>query len=55
VGFPSEEIIKEADSGEYDLLIMGCRGLASLTKRVFMGSVTERVIHHTTADVLVVK
>ncbi|MGI5892194.1 MAG: universal stress protein [Bacillota bacterium] len=55
VGFPSEEIIKEADRGEYDMLIMGCRGLASLTKRVFMGSVTERVIHHTKANVLVVK
>lgn len=55
VGYPSEEILKEADSGKYDLLVMGCRGLTSLTKRVFMGSVTEKVIHHTKINVLVVK
>jgi nucleotide-binding universal stress UspA family protein len=52
-GIPHEEIVKTADAGDCDLIVMGRRGLSRL-ERMLMGSVTERVIGHTERDVLVV-
>jgi len=55
VGFPSEEIVKTADNGNYDMIIIGCKGLTSLTRKMFIGSVTERVIYYSNCNILVVK
>lgn len=48
------EIIKEARSGGYDLVIIGALGLASVNENL-IGSVCERVVRRLKTDVLVVK
>jgi nucleotide-binding universal stress UspA family protein len=53
-GDPPSDIIDEADSGEYDLVIMCSRGM-SPGKRFLLGSVTNKVVHHVKAPILVVK
>lgn len=52
-GEPYEKIVHVADEENCDLIIMGRRGLNNL-ERELMGSVTARVIGHTTKDVMVV-
>lgn len=51
-GHPAMEIIDEAKNG-YDLIVMGSRGLGELRGFV-MGSVSDRVTHHSGCAVLVV-
>ena len=51
-GIPDDEIIKEAKKD--DLVIMGSKGQSAL-ERILIGSVTEKVIHHTDATVMVVR
>ena len=51
---PDEGIIQQAIKNEVDLIVMGSHGRTGL-KRLFMGSVTERVIGQTPCPVLVVK
>jgi len=53
-GKPYEAIIETAKQKDADLIIMGSHGRTGLT-RLLMGSVTERVIGHAEAAVLVVK
>lgn len=53
-GDVAEEIIKYAEEGEFDLLIMGCRG-AGVFSRTLLGSVSDKVIHHVKTSVLIVK
>jgi nucleotide-binding universal stress UspA family protein len=53
-GRPEEAIIKVATAKKIDLIIMGSHGRTGL-KRLFMGSVAERVIGQATCPVLVVK
>lgn len=48
------EIIKEVQGNQYDLVILGARGLASVDENV-IGSVCERVVRRIKTDVLVVK
>lgn len=48
-----ERIVDLADSENCDLIVMGRKGLRGI-ERVFVGSVTARVIGHTQRDVLVV-
>ncbi len=52
-GMPSDVICAAAESGEYDLLIMGARGL-SYVKGMLIGSVTEAVIKASPCPVLIV-
>lgn len=52
-GKPYEKIVEVADRERCDLIVMGRRGLRRL-ERMLMGSVTARVIVHSTRDVLVV-
>lgn len=52
-GEPYERIIDIASAKKCDLIVMGRRGLKRL-ERVFVGSVTARVIGHSPVDVLVV-
>lgn len=51
VGFPEEEIIKIATKD--DMIVMGCKGKTALD-RIFLGSVCENVIHHSSTPVMVV-
>lgn len=49
-----EEIIVEAEEGDYDLVVMGSRGLGTFS-RTFLGSVSNRVVNHIKKSVLIVK
>lgn len=53
-GNPADEILKEAKEGEYDLIIIGSRGLGTFSKTI-LGSVSNKVLHHAKTNVLVVK
>lgn len=53
-GDPAQEIIKMAEEGEYDLVVMGSRGLNAFS-RVMIGSVSNRVLNHVRTSVLIVK
>jgi len=51
-GLPEEVIIKEGKKD--DLIVMGCKGLTGLD-RILLGSVCEKVSHHASAPVLIVR
>ena len=54
VGEPADVIIDQAEKEDYDLLIMGSRGLSSFS-RAMLGSVSQKVLNHVRASVLIVK
>ena len=54
LGDPAQEIIDFAKEIKVDLVIMGNRGLNAFS-RVMMGSVSNRVLNHVEASVLIVK
>lgn len=53
-GNPADVILREAELADYDLIILGSRGLG-LFSRSFLGSVSNKVLHHTDKNVLIVK
>lgn len=53
-GHAAEEILKEAEAGDYDLIIVGARGLRGLT-RFLLGSTSSRVVQYAPCPVMVVK
>jgi len=53
-GNPAETIIEVAEKGNYDLTVVGSRGLSSV-KRFFLGSVSDDIIHHAKCSVLIVR
>jgi len=53
-GNPAETIIEVAEKGNYDLIVVGNRGLSSV-KRFFLGSVSDDVSHHAKCSVLIVR
>jgi nucleotide-binding universal stress UspA family protein len=53
-GFVTEELLNYLDTHPFDLLVMGARGL-SAGGRLFLGSVSDAVIHHSKLPVLVVR
>jgi len=53
-GLPAEEILKMTESGQYDMIIIGNRGF-SPAKKLFLGSVSQRVLNEAQCPVLVVK
>ena len=53
-GNAAEEILKMADSEQFDLIVMGSRGLNPI-KAFFLGSTSNRVSHHAKCPVLIVK
>ena len=53
-GDPVDEIVKYAEDGKYDLVVMGNRGLGAFS-RTLLGSVSNKVIHHVNTSVLIVK
>jgi len=54
VGDPAKVILEQADSGSFDLIIMGHRGYGYI-KEFFVGSVTLKVISRSPIPVLVVR
>lgn len=54
IGDAGKEIIAESKIGDYDLLVIGNRGLGAFS-RVLLGSVSNKVINHVKINVLVVK
>lgn len=53
-GDPAQEIIKLAETGDYDLIVMGSRGLNAFS-RLMIGSVSNKVLNHVNISVLIVK
>lgn len=53
IGLPGEAILVEARQGKYDMIVLGRRGLSPL-KELFLGSVSQAVLHGTPCPVLIV-
>lgn len=53
-GTPEVDVPRVATEREADLIVMGTRGLSSLGG-LLLGSVAQRVVHHATVPVLLVK
>ncbi|MDH5390694.1 MAG: universal stress protein [Candidatus Bathyarchaeota archaeon] len=53
-GNPAETLIEVAEKGNYDLIVVGSRGLSSV-KRFFLGSVSDDISHHAKCSVLIVR
>jgi nucleotide-binding universal stress UspA family protein len=51
-GIPDDQIIKEAKKD--DLIIMGCKGRTALS-RILVGSVCEKVLHHSKSPVMIIR
>jgi nucleotide-binding universal stress UspA family protein len=51
-GRPQTALVEEMESGSYDLAIVGARRKGAV-KRLFLGSVSHAVVHHTKKPVLV--
>jgi nucleotide-binding universal stress UspA family protein len=52
-GDPAKTIIQTANKGEYDIIVMGSRGLGAI-RRFLLGSVSDHVIHYANRSVLIV-
>jgi nucleotide-binding universal stress UspA family protein len=48
------EIIKTAKEGNYDLIVMGARGVSKI-REILLGSVSYGVVSHSTVPVMIVK
>jgi len=53
-GHVSQEIVRAANDGNFDLIVIGARGVSHF-REVLLGSVTDAVIHHAHCAVLVIK
>ena len=53
-GYAAQEIIKEATEGNHDLIIMGNRGLGTLS-RAMLGSVANKVLNNSKKKVLIIQ
>jgi len=53
-GHPAETIARVAREGDYDLLVVGSRGLGGL-KKLFLGSVSNALLQEAGTNVLVIK
>lgn len=53
-GLVGEEILSYLDQHPPDMLVMGARGL-STGQRIFLGSVSDAVVHHAKVPVLIVR
>lgn len=55
VGHPAEEILRESESGRYDLVVVGEKQHHSLRTRFILGSTALRVVEHSPCPAVVVK
>jgi nucleotide-binding universal stress UspA family protein len=53
-GNPAYKLLEISEEGDYDLIVIGSRGLGPFSRAV-MGSVSNKVVHHAKMSVLVVK
>lgn len=53
-GHTVQEIVRMAKEGNYNLIVIGARGISKI-RELLLGSVTDGVIHHASTPVLVVK
>ncbi|WCL50231.1 universal stress protein [Leptospira sp. GIMC2001] len=53
-GYAADEIVRVADEGKYDLIVIGSRGLSPIG-RFLVGSVSDRVVHHAHCSVTIVR
>jgi nucleotide-binding universal stress UspA family protein len=53
-GVPAEDIVKTAESEKVDLIVVGSRGLTEV-RAFLLGSVSDKVSHHTKCPILIVK
>ncbi len=53
-GDPAKQIIEESNEGQYDLVVIGSRGLSGF-QDFLMGSVSSRVSKHAPCTVLIVR
>ncbi len=53
-GYPADKICEIAENGEYDFVVLGCRGRSAIA-RFLLGSISDRVVHHAHCSVMVVK
>ena len=54
IGHAAQELVRVAETGKYDLIVIGSRGLGGF-QRLMLGSVSDQVLHHSHCPVLVVK
>jgi len=54
VGHPAEQIIRRAEAGAIDLILLGHRGTSTFEK-VLMGSISERVLKFAHCPVMIVR
>ena len=55
-GDPDQVILHEAEDGEFDLIVIGSKGISEESGRTrLLGSVAERVLHQTPCPVLVIR
>ncbi|GAB6157778.1 universal stress protein [Desulfotomaculum varum] len=54
MGQPADEILEKARAENYDLIILGSRGLGEI-KGYLMGSVSNRVSRHASCPVLIIR
>jgi len=55
LGHPAEEIIREAEEGSYNLVIIGERQRPDSVTRFLLGSTAERVVEHAPCPVVIAK
>lgn len=53
-GEPSEVIVEIAESGDFHLIMMCTHGMGT-AKRLLIGSVTNKVVHHSSVPVMVIR
>lgn len=53
-GEPADTLIGAADTGEYDTIVMGSRGMGRMAK-LLVGSVSNKVVTHAPCSVLVIR
>jgi nucleotide-binding universal stress UspA family protein len=53
-GYPAQAIVKAAEDGGFDLIVLGHRGLSGVWAK-FLGSVAEKVSRHAPCSVLIVR
>jgi nucleotide-binding universal stress UspA family protein len=51
---PSTALVEVAEDGDYDLLVVGNKGMTGAT-RFFLGSVPNKVSHHISRSLLIVR
>jgi nucleotide-binding universal stress UspA family protein len=55
VGYPAEEIVREAEEGEFGLVILGEKQHHDLKTRFWLGSTAVRVVEHAPCPVIIAK